>query len=77
MDIRGKKSSKDMACSRNLVSTIGAQASPTILGLNKYFCKRLFKYNTRIDGESMQELATYLAHYTTGSWRNMEYDWPN
>ena len=29
--IRGEKSSKDMANSRNLVSTIGAQASPTIL----------------------------------------------
>ena len=28
--IRGEKSSKDMASSRNLVSTIGAQASPTI-----------------------------------------------
>ena len=28
--IRGEKSSKDMARSRNLVSTIGAQASPTI-----------------------------------------------
>ena len=27
--IRGEKSSKDMASSRNLVSTIGAQASPT------------------------------------------------
>ena len=28
--IRGEKSSKDMASSRNLVSTIGAQASPTM-----------------------------------------------
>ena len=28
--IRGEKSSKDMGSSRNLVSTIGAQASPTI-----------------------------------------------
>ena len=28
MDIQGAKSSKDMASSRNLVSTIGAQASP-------------------------------------------------
>ena len=28
--IRGEKSSKDMATSRNLVSTIGAQASPTM-----------------------------------------------
>ena len=28
--IRGKKSSKDMASSRNLVSTIGALASPTM-----------------------------------------------
>ena len=28
--IRGEKSSKDMACSRNLVSTIGALASPKI-----------------------------------------------
>ena len=28
--IRGQKSSKDMASSRNLVSTIGAQASPTM-----------------------------------------------
>ena len=28
MGIRGEKSSKDMASSRNLVSTIGAQASP-------------------------------------------------
>ena len=28
--IRGEKSSKDMASLRNLVSTIGAQASPTI-----------------------------------------------
>ena len=28
--IRGEKSSKDMARSRNLVSTIGAQASPTM-----------------------------------------------
>ena len=27
-DIQGEKSSKDMASSRNLVSTIGAQASP-------------------------------------------------
>ena len=27
-DIRGEKSSKDMASSRNLVSTIGTQASP-------------------------------------------------
>ena len=27
-DIRGEKSSKEMASSRNLVSTIGAQASP-------------------------------------------------
>ena len=30
--IRGEKSSKDMASSRNLVSTIGAQASPTVVG---------------------------------------------
>ena len=29
--IRGEKSSTDMASSRNLVSTIGAQASPTML----------------------------------------------
>ena len=28
--IRGEKSSKDMASSRNLVSTTGAQASPTL-----------------------------------------------
>ena len=28
--IRGEKSSKDMASSRNLVSTIGAQPSPTM-----------------------------------------------
>ena len=28
--IRGEKSSKDMASSRNLVSTIGTQASPTM-----------------------------------------------
>ena len=28
--IRGEKTSKDMASSRNLVSTIGAQASPTM-----------------------------------------------
>ena len=28
--IQGEKSSKDMANSRNLVSTIGAQASPTM-----------------------------------------------
>ena len=28
--IRGEKSSKDMASSKNLVSTIGAQASPTM-----------------------------------------------
>ena len=28
--IRGEKSSKDMASSRNLVSTTGAQASPTM-----------------------------------------------
>ena len=28
--IRDEKSSKDMAISRNLVSTIGAQASPTM-----------------------------------------------
>ena len=28
--IRGEKSSKDMASSRNLVSTIGALASPTM-----------------------------------------------
>ena len=28
--VRGEKSSKDMASSRNLVSTIGAQASPTM-----------------------------------------------
>ena len=28
MGIRGEKSSKDMASSRNLVSTIGALASP-------------------------------------------------
>ena len=28
--IRGEKSSKDMTSSRNLVSTIGAQASPTM-----------------------------------------------
>ena len=28
--IRGEKSSKDMASSRNMVSTIGAQASPTM-----------------------------------------------
>ena len=30
--IRGEKSSKDMASSRNMVSTIGAQASPTMGG---------------------------------------------
>ena len=30
MSIRGEKSSKDMASSRNLVSTNGAQASPTM-----------------------------------------------
>ena len=29
--------------------------------------KKLFKYNARIDAESMQELTTYLAHYKTGS----------
>ena len=28
MGIRGEKSNKDMASSRNLISTIGAQASP-------------------------------------------------
>ena len=28
--IRGEKSSKDMTSSRNLVSTIGAQVSPTM-----------------------------------------------
>ena len=28
--IRGEKSSKDMASSRNLLATIGAQASPTM-----------------------------------------------
>ena len=33
--IRGEKSSKDMASSRNLVSTIGAQASPTMVGRNQ------------------------------------------
>ena len=33
--IRGEKSSKDMASSRNLVSTIGAQASPTMGGRNQ------------------------------------------
>ena len=33
--IRGEKSSKDMANSRNLVSTIGAQASPKIGGRNQ------------------------------------------
>ena len=36
--IKGEKSSKDMASSRNLVSTIGAQASPKKLYLVK-FCK--------------------------------------
>ena len=30
--IRGEKSSEDMVSSRNLVSTIGAQASPTMGG---------------------------------------------
>ena len=39
--------------------------------------KKKIKYNARIDGESMQELTIYLAHYLTGSWRNTEYDWPN
>ena len=33
-DIRDQKSSKDMASSRNLVSTIGAQASPKMGGRN-------------------------------------------
>ena len=33
--IRGEKSSKDMASLRNLVSTIGAQASPTMVGRNQ------------------------------------------
>ena len=33
--IWGEKSSKDMASSRNLVSTIGAQASPTMVGRNQ------------------------------------------
>ena len=33
--IRGEKSSKDMASSRNLALTIGAQASPTIGGRNQ------------------------------------------
>ena len=33
--IRGEKWSKDMASSRNLVSTIGAQASPTMVGRNR------------------------------------------
>ena len=35
MGIRGEKSSKDMASSRNLVSTIGAQASLTMVGRNQ------------------------------------------
>ena len=35
MGIRGEKSIKDMASSRNLVSTIGAQASPTMVGRNQ------------------------------------------
>ena len=34
--IRGEKSSKDMASSRNLVSTIGALASPRKFGLNNW-----------------------------------------
>ena len=29
----------------------------------EYFYKKLFKYNARIDGPSMQEVTTYLAHY--------------
>ena len=33
--IRGEKSSKDMTSSRNLDSTIGAQASPTMVGRNQ------------------------------------------
>ena len=33
--IRGEKSSKDMASSRNLVSTIGALASPKLGGRNQ------------------------------------------
>ena len=33
--IRGEKSSKNMASSRNLFSTIGAQASPTMEGRNQ------------------------------------------
>ena len=35
--IQGEKSSKDMASSRNLVSTIGAQASPKKGGRNQVF----------------------------------------
>ena len=38
--------------------------------------KKLFKYNTQICPENMQELMTYLVHYQTGSWHNTEYDWP-
>ena len=38
--------------------------------------KKFAKYNTRFDGEIMQELMTYLDHYFTGSWRNTEYNSP-
>ena len=48
--IQGKKSSKDMASSRNLVSTIWAQASPKKVGTEPSVWKgkrSLLAYNTR------------------------------
>ena len=51
--IRGEKSSKDMASSRNLVSTIGALASPKLKYLNKMtkldaLCTRSWVGNCKI-----------------------------
>ena len=40
----------------------------------KITARKFFKYNTKIDRENMQELATYLVIYLTRDLRNTEYN---
>ena len=55
--IRGEKSSKDMASSRNLVSTIGVLASPQMGHLSiSHFCADLSTSMTALDSDWREHL---------------------
>ena len=67
--IRGEKSSKDMASSRNLVSTIGALASPKMgdgtseITLTHPFQDNTIHGNTSLSFNSMSSLVTSYFQY--------------